>query len=63
PRGHLILSIPKKTCFIYQNSEIVEPGYRIIKNDPFNVRNGEVLRIFENEEEIIKLHSTSKCNA
>ena len=41
PGGRLILSIPKKTCFIYHNSMILTPGYQIIKNDPFGVRMGK----------------------
>ena len=57
PEGYLILSIPKKTCFIYQDSELLNKGYIIVKNDPFNIRNGEILRIFENEEEIIQSFS------
>lgn len=52
PDGYLILSIPKKSCFIYHQSECLKPGYQIIKNDPFNLRNGEVLRMFNNEAEI-----------
>ena len=51
-RGYLVLSIPKKTCFIYHGCERIERGRVIIRNDPFNIRNGEILRIFENEEEI-----------
>jgi SAM-dependent methyltransferase len=52
PEGYLILSIPKKTCFIYFGSEILKEGYAIVRNDPFNVRNGDILRIFEDEAEI-----------
>jgi len=55
--GHLILSIPKKTCFIFNDSKKLTNGYRIIKNDPFKIRNNEVLRIFENEKEIVKTFS------
>lgn len=50
--GYLILSIPKKTCFIYQNSKEVKKGYRMIMNDPFKVRNGQIMRYFKNENEI-----------
>lgn len=50
--GYLVLSIPKKTCFIYHGSEKLKDGYHIIRNDPFNIRNGEVLRMFEDEKEI-----------
>jgi SAM-dependent methyltransferase len=55
--GYLILSIPKKTNFIYKNSKKLKDGYRIIVNDPFKIRNGVVLRMFENEEEIKKAFS------
>jgi SAM-dependent methyltransferase len=62
PNGYLVLSIPKKTCFIYKQSEQILPGYQLIKNDPFNVRNGEVLRMFENEKEIEKAFSSYFTN-
>jgi len=52
PNGYLVLSIPKKTCFIYQDSEALTPGYQLIKNDFFGYRNGEVFRIFQDEAEI-----------
>lgn len=52
--GYFVVSIPKKTCFIYHDSEKLKDGYQIIRNDPFNVRNGEVLRMFEDEDEIRK---------
>lgn len=50
--GYFILSIPKCTCFIFKDSEPLKEGYRIIRNDPFGVRNGEIMRIFQNEDEI-----------
>jgi len=49
--GTLILSIPKKSCFIYKNSEL-NNGYAKITQDPFNTRVGEILRIFSDEKEI-----------
>jgi len=52
PEGYLVLSIPKKTCFIYQGSEMRKKGYQVIRKDPFNVRNGEILRMFKSEKEI-----------
>lgn len=52
PGGKLIFSIPKKSCFIYKGAESIPGGYAIIRNDPFGVRNGEVLRIFAGENEI-----------
>lgn len=59
PGGTLVLSIPKKSCFIYKGSEESKPGYQIIRNDPFGVRNGEVLRMFQGEDEIQQAFSAS----
>ncbi len=50
--GYLLLSIPKKTCFIFDSSEQDRPGYNVIRDDYFGYRNGEILRIFEDEQEI-----------
>ncbi|MBI5227918.1 class I SAM-dependent methyltransferase [Candidatus Micrarchaeota archaeon] len=55
--GYLILSIPKKTSFIYSDSEDIKSGYKLIKNDFFKVRNGEILKIFEDEKDIEKAFS------
>lgn len=55
--GYLIMSIPKKSCFIYHGSRKIADGYRIIRNDPFGVRNGEIFRIFNDENEITKTFS------
>lgn len=52
PGGTLVLSIPKKTAFIFKKSDKYKPGYQIIRNDPFKLRNGEVLRMFQDEREI-----------
>ncbi|HQQ66730.1 MAG TPA: class I SAM-dependent methyltransferase [Thermotogota bacterium] len=50
--GLLILSIPKKTCFIYKGSKLRFKGYYEIKNDPFMERNGMILRRFANIEDV-----------
>ncbi len=52
--GTLILSIPKKTSFIFKNSKIIKKGYRLIKDDYFKVREGQVMRCFSNKLEIEK---------
>lgn len=52
PGGFLVLSIPKKSSFIYHGAQQESPGYVTITNDPFNIRNGEVLRMFADEDEI-----------
>ena len=50
--GRLLISVPKSTCFIYKDSVEQRPGYRIIRNDPFKVRNGAVLRMFSSAGEL-----------
>lgn len=57
PNGLLIMSIPKKSCFIYHDCEKIGDGCIIVRNDPFNVRNGEVLRMFDCEEDIVRSFS------
>jgi len=52
PDGTIVLSIPKSTSFIYEESETAEPGYQIVKNDPFGKREGTVLRQFDDVDEI-----------
>ncbi len=52
--GTIIISIPKKTSFIFKDSKKIKKGYRIIKNDYFGVRNGQVMRCFESKNEIEK---------
>lgn len=58
--GWLIFSIPKKTCFIYQGSRKLNNGYRVILKDPFNVRNGSVLKCFEGAKDIQENFSSFK---
>lgn len=63
PEGWLVISIPKSSCFIYRDSDVPSPNtgystcYRIIRNDPFGVRDGEVLRRFEGEKDIMTTFS------
>lgn len=47
------MSIPKPSSFIYQDSVAAEQGYRIIKDDPFGVRDGTVLRRFDDVRNVI----------
>lgn len=56
--GVAVICIPKKSCFIYNESEALKPGYQVIRKDPFNVRNGEVLRVFEDAAEIEEVFSS-----
>lgn len=49
-----IVSVPCPSSFIFDKSEIARESagveYRIIKNDPFEIRNGEMLATFQNKE-------------
>lgn len=51
PAGKLVFSIPMKTHSIFQDCSFLD-GYTMITNDPNGIRNGEVFRIFEDQEEI-----------
>lgn len=51
PGGYLIASVPMKTCYIYKDSE-TQNGYCTINDDYFNLRNGEVFKIFNDKKEI-----------
>ena len=42
----------KKTAFIYKKAKVIKKGYVQIKDDFFNMRNGEIMRKFNNEKEI-----------
>ena len=45
--GFIIMSLPKRSSYIFKNSKYFKNGYRIIKNDYFKLRNGEVMRVFK----------------
>lgn len=53
PSAKLIISVPMKSSFIFKNSEEYKDGYRVIKKDPFNCRNGEIMRCFEDENSFL----------
>ena len=55
--GYFIASIPQKSCFIYDNVKDFTSGYKIILDDPYKIRNGEIMRCFESLEEIIDVYS------
>lgn len=65
--GWIVGSIPKKNNFIFKNSEPhTVPGYRIIRDDPFGSRNGEVMRCMESREDLehsFASHFDSFCHA
>ena len=56
PAGWVILSIPKKTAFIFEQSVDSDiEGCKVITKDPWNERVGEVMRCFTGDEEIRKI--------
>lgn len=50
----LVFSIPKPNCFIYKNAIPQDNGLMQITSDPFGIRNGVLLKCFQNEDEIQK---------
>jgi len=67
PGGWLVLSVPKSSAFIFADSGPSDrPGYRVIRNDPFLTRNGEIMRCFGSREELASVYSNftdSACYA
>ena len=57
PKGYLILSVPTASAFIYKSCEELEKGYVRIKNDYFGVRNGQVMRRFEDKDDFLSCFS------
>ncbi|MDP2431770.1 MAG: class I SAM-dependent methyltransferase [Pseudomonadota bacterium] len=53
PGGWLVVSVPKPSAFIFAGSEAAPtPGCRIVRQDPFGIRNGEMLRVFQDGAEL-----------
>ncbi len=56
-KGKLILSVPKKSNFIFDNSQMLNEKYAVIINDPYQIRDNEVMRYFENEDDVVNSFS------
>lgn len=52
----LVFSIPTKDCFVYKDG-IEKDGFMEIKDDWFNIRNGSIQKIFQNENDIVNWFS------
>lgn len=52
PGGWLVISVPMASNFVFAGSEPVEPGYAVIRKDPYGIRNGEVFRRFASAEDL-----------
>lgn len=67
PGGWIICSIPKQTSFIFDGSLPHEvPGYRVIADDFFGARNGEVMRCMASREDLVESfapHFDGFCHA
>lgn len=51
--GWIVCSLPKKDNFIFHNSIPHEkPGYRVIQDDYFGARNGEVMRCMDSRDDV-----------
>ena len=61
-RGTLIASIPMNTHSIYQNAISIDDRYVIIKDDPYKIRNNQVMASFEDKNELIKVLSKHFSN-
>lgn len=55
--GYFIAYIPKKSCHLYQNSVALDDRYCVVKDDYYGVRNGEILRMFDSEQDIMDAFS------
>ena len=56
PEGILILSIPMKSNYIFNNG-IITNGYIEITSDPYKIRNGQIFKYFLDEQDIINCFS------
>jgi SAM-dependent methyltransferase len=64
--GWIVCSVPKESCFIFDGSEQMMYGYRIILNDYFGLRNGEQMRCLLGKSDIeleFGDHFTNFCHA
>lgn len=52
--GYFIASVPSPSSFIYDSCKSLEDGYVEIKNDYFNVRNGQVMKQFEDKSDFTR---------
>lgn len=53
PGGKLVISVPTKDSFIFKEAKDLGHGYVEITKDPFNCRNGEVMRCFRDLEDFL----------
>jgi SAM-dependent methyltransferase len=52
PGGRFVFSAPIGTSYIMRGAQAAGDGHMIIANDPYGVRNGYMMKKFDDEEEI-----------
>lgn len=52
PGGRLVLSVPAPDAFIFNQCKEIQPGYCIIENDPYLIRNHHVFRKFSDIQDL-----------
>lgn len=52
PGGKFVFSVPIGTSFILREAKTLGDGHMEIVNDPYGLRNGNILRKFDSEDEI-----------
>lgn len=57
PNGILVFSIPCKDCYVYKGG-VEKAGFMTIKDDYFELRNGSVQKIFQDEKDIEQTFSS-----
>lgn len=51
--GVLVACVPMLSNSIYDDSQDIRPGYRLIVKDPYQIRNRQVFKSFQDEDEIV----------
>ena len=54
PGGLLVAAIPMRTNYIYQDIRPLENGYCQVNSTPHHVQDGQILRVFSDQNEIRK---------
>lgn len=55
PSGEIYTTIAHIDTFVYKNAEEIHENHFLIKNDKFNLRNGQVLYAAKNESDVLDL--------
>jgi len=66
PGGWIVCSVPKASSFIFKNAEPTDNCYVTIRDDYFDLRNGELMRYFPDQTYVVsdfKSHFTNFCHA